>query len=154
MEQLKKLRLMHTDAHIKDYGIPVKPGLLEVLNFLECKKIPMAVTTSSSYDRAVMKLRGAELHDRFSIIVSGDQVSDGKPAPDTYFLTARRLGVLHEQCLVLEDSDAGVRAAHAAGMKVILIPDLKPPAEDVVPIAFRIERSLTDVLHFLPELVQ
>lgn len=153
LEDLKERRLMYTDTHIREIGVPRKPGLTELLEFLERKQMKKAVATSSTYDRAIMKLRRAELQERFTIVVSGDDVQHGKPAPDIYQLAAERLNVLPEQCLALEDSDAGVRAAHAAGMSVIIIPDINAPAADVVPLAYRIERSLTDVLHFLPEVI-
>ena len=153
LELLKERRLMYTDEHIRELGIPVKPGLTDLLDFLDRIQMKKAVATSSTYERAIMKLRRAELQERFTVVISSDDVKCGKPAPDIYQLAAARLNALPEQCLVLEDSDAGVRAAHAAGMSVIIIPDLNTPAADVVPLAYRIEQSLTDVLYFLPEVV-
>lgn len=78
-------------------------------------------------------------------MVCGDEVTHGKPAPDIFLRCAELLHVPPCACVVLEDSDNGVRAAHAAGMRVIMVPDLKPPADDVVPLATAIVRSLEDV---------
>ena len=69
--------------------------------------------------------------ERFNVIATGDEVRNGKPAPDLFLLAAHRLGMKPSQCLVLEDSEAGVVAAHRAGMQVYVVPDLKPPSRAV-----------------------
>ena len=68
-------------------------------------------------------LRVNSLLDRFSVIISGDQVAHGKPAPDVFLAAARALNIKPSNCLVLEDAPAGVQAAKAAGMTCIAIPD-------------------------------
>lgn len=153
LDELKALRLSYTDDHIANIGIPLKPGLLELLDFLDGRKIRKAVATSSMQERAAMKLKRTGLFERFPVVISGDDVHRGKPAPDIYLETAVQLGVSANRCLVLEDSDAGARSAHAAGMMVIIVPDLKPPAADVVSLALRVEQSLSDVLRFLPQII-
>ena len=153
LDELKARRLAYTDDHIMNVGIPLKAGLVEMLDFLDEKRVHKAVATSSTRERAVMKLRRTGLHERFPILISSDDVQCGKPAPDIYLKTSERLGVPPHHCLVLEDSDAGARSAHAAGMNVIIVPDLKEPADDVKSLAYRVESSLSDVLRFLPEVV-
>jgi beta-phosphoglucomutase-like phosphatase (HAD superfamily) len=69
--------------------------------------------------------------DRFNAIATGDEVVNGKPAPDLFLLAAHRLGIEAAQCLVLEDSEAGILAAHRAGMQAWVVPDLKPPSPAV-----------------------
>lgn len=103
-------------------GLPRKPGLEALLDCLEQAAIPRAVATSTARAKALTSL--GELADRFTAIVGGDEVVHGKPAPDIYCLAAERLGVDAAQCLALEDSPAGVAAARAAHMPVIMIPDL------------------------------
>jgi beta-phosphoglucomutase-like phosphatase (HAD superfamily) len=78
--------------------------------------------------RARAKLGQAALLPRFHAIVGGDEVRAGKPAPDIYVEAARRLEVAPGDCVALEDSDPGVRAALAAGMTVLMVPDLVPPS--------------------------
>lgn len=153
LDELKALRLSYTDDHIANIGIPLKPGLLELLDFLDGREIQKAVATSSTRERAAMKLQRTGLFDHFPVIVSGDDVHRGKPAPDIYLAASDRLRVAAHRCLVLEDSDAGARSAHAAGMQVIIVPDLKPPAADVVALALRVEQSLSGVLRFLPQII-
>jgi len=107
-------------------GMPRKPGLEELLVLLERARIPKAVATSTVRAKALVSL-GA-LADRFQALACGDEVLDGKPAPDIYLLAARRLGTDPQDALALEDSLPGVAAARAASMPVIMIPDLVMPA--------------------------
>jgi beta-phosphoglucomutase len=98
-------------------GIELKPGLLELLEYLAARKIPTAVATSSDQEYAAFSLRAARLDTRrFAHVVTGEQVEKGKPAPHIYLEAARRLGVNPARCLALEDSDAGIESASAAGM--------------------------------------
>jgi HAD superfamily hydrolase (TIGR01509 family) len=112
-----------------------KRGLDELLDFLDSKKIPKAVATSTERKQALAQLGGLGLLDRFNAIATGDEVPNGKPAPDLFLLAARRLGMDPSVCLVLEDSEAGVMAASRSGMQVFLIPDLKPPSPSIEKLA-------------------
>jgi HAD superfamily hydrolase (TIGR01509 family) len=129
--------------HIATYGIAYKPGLGELLDFLERIPMRLAVATSSNRRHTLHCL--GDLAQRFEVIVTGDEVAQGKPAPDIYMLAAQRLNVLPAECLVLEDSAAGVQAAHAALMRVILVPDLKPPSAQASTQATCICASLHEV---------
>jgi HAD superfamily hydrolase (TIGR01509 family) len=111
--------------HIATRGVPRKPGLNELLDHLEAERIPVAVATSTARAKAIERL--GPLAARFDALVFGDEVTNGKPAPDIYLLAAERLGRPPADCLALEDSPAGVIAAEAAGMMVIMIPDLLVP---------------------------
>jgi len=90
--------------------------------------------------------------DRFATVVTVDQVAAGKPAPDIFLLAAQRLGVAPHQCLVLEDSNAGVQAAQAAGMAVVMVPDLQQPTAASQAIAQPVLGSLHEVLAWLQSL--
>ena len=94
------------------------PGVLELLSFLERNGLPIVVATSSVRSSALLKLKHAGLSRYFDIIVTGDEVLNGKPAPDIFLQAAERLGVVPSSCLLVEDSHAGVTAGIAAGMVV------------------------------------
>ncbi|MCB0080968.1 MAG: HAD family phosphatase, partial [Caldilineaceae bacterium] len=116
-----------------------------LLDLLDTQQIPKAVATSSARAEARYTLANAGLLERFSIVVTGDQVERGKPAPDIFLLTAAQLGVPPSSCLVLEDSEAGVYAATAAGMCTFMVPDLIPPQPETAKRAFQVVESLADV---------
>ena len=92
--------------------------------------MPFAIATSSTRDQAREKLAAARLTDSFDIVVTRSDVPDPKPAPDVYLLAAKRLGIDPTRCLAFEDSDIGARAARAAGMTVVQVPDMTPLSGD------------------------
>jgi len=124
-------------------GLPHKPGLLELLNFLDLVAMPTAVATSTARAKALLCL--GPLAQRFKALAFGNEVSHAKPAPDLYLLAAARLGVERGECLALEDSPAGLAAAQAAGMTAILVPDLIVPT--IAPPF--VCRSLGDITEWL-----
>jgi HAD superfamily hydrolase (TIGR01509 family) len=130
-------------------GIPVKPGLWDFLKVIEKRRLPAAVATSSDAEQAGMSLHAAGLSQRFSCIVTGDLVPNGKPAPDIFLEAARRLGFPPGHCIVLEDSEAGILAAAAAGMPALMIPDLKRPSARTTALAYRIFASLKEAGEFV-----
>jgi HAD superfamily hydrolase (TIGR01509 family) len=134
-------------------GIPIKPGLRDLLRVIEEHRLPVAVATSTAAEQARISLRAAGLNQRFSCIVTEDQVPNGKPAPDLFLEAARRLGFPPPHCIVLEDSEAGVLAAAAAGMPVLLIPDLKPPSAQAAALAHRVFASLKKAAEFVERMV-
>lgn len=129
------------DRHV-EAGLPLKPGVLELLSELEKRSIPRAVVTSTRRDRALQKLERCHLLPHFDTVVTGSDVAHPKPAPDIYLLAAERLCVSPALCVVLEDSVPGVRAALAAGMTPIQVPDLVMPDEAARALGHRIVDSL------------
>ena len=134
-------------------GIAMKPGLLEFLAFLEIHGLPVAVATSSDAAYAVWSLKQAGLDGRFAVVVAGDEVARGKPAPDIYVEAAHRLGISPARCVALEDSEPGVLAASGAGMITILIPDWINPSDAAVRAAFRVLKSLDEAQYVVADLV-
>jgi HAD superfamily hydrolase (TIGR01509 family) len=124
-----------------------KPGAIELLDALEKRGIPKALATSSPRVLALRCL--GDLASRFAALAFGDEVEHSKPAPDLFLLASQRLGVAPADCLVLEDSEAGVRAARAAGMDVIMVPDLVPPSPEIASMATRVCETLHDVVGFI-----
>ena len=110
-------------------GLPLKRGARELLQDLSDLGVPMAVATSTRGDRARLKLACSGLDGFFSHVVTSSDVMHAKPAPDLYLLAAERLGIPAIECVALEDSEYGVRAASAAGLRVIQVPDLVPATE-------------------------
>jgi beta-phosphoglucomutase-like phosphatase (HAD superfamily) len=107
--------------------LAVKPGVRELLEYLKSSSFRTAVA-SSTYTHIVEKeLSDAGILPFFDRIVGGDQVSRSKPNPDIFLRAAEVLDTAPEACLVIEDSYNGIRAAKAAGMRAIMVPDLLQP---------------------------
>ncbi|WP_354064455.1 HAD family phosphatase [Devosia sp. 2618] len=126
-------------------GVPVKPGALQLVTELRERNIPAAVATSSRNPHASHHLAAAGLLDMFDTIVTRDDVTNPKPHPEPYLTAARRLGVDPLQCLAVEDSHVGVRAAHAAGMQTVMVPDLVHPSDELRALGIAIMESLDHV---------
>lgn len=115
----------------KEHGIPKKKGLLELLETLREKKIPMAVATSTYREHSIPELERQGILSYFEAVVTGDMVQNGKPDPEIYLTACEKLGVCPKDALALEDSYSGIRSAYNAGMNVIMIPDLLTDEEPV-----------------------
>ncbi len=134
---------------IKHNGIPLKKGIIELIESLEKNNIRRAVATSTKTELALNKLKIAGIVDKFEIIIGGDQVKKGKPAPDPYLKAAHELGVHVDNCLAMEDSDNGAMSAYTAGINVIVVPDIKQPSFKTREIALNICDSLFEVNKYL-----
>jgi HAD superfamily hydrolase (TIGR01509 family) len=99
--------------------IPIVDGVRELLSALKRAKYRIGLASSANPKRVAFFLEKLELSDLFEVIISGDDVEKGKPAPDCYLLAAEQLGVEPKDCVVIEDAMFGVRAAKAAGMKCL-----------------------------------
>jgi HAD superfamily hydrolase (TIGR01509 family) len=124
---------------------PLKEGALALLDTVAQLGLPMAIATSSGTVHALAKLRQAGLLQRFKAVIGADQVQRPKPDPEVYLKAAGQLGVDPRACLALEDSEYGVRAAHAAGMTVIQVPDMTPPSADLRALGHIVLASLEEV---------
>lgn len=116
-----KLKLKYVEKYIEQNGIPIKEGLYELLEFLEAKSVPKAVATSTEREKAEVCLSLAKVKDKFDLIVCGDEVLRGKPEPDIFLKAAKEMDCLPNECVVLEDSENGLKAASRAGMYPICI---------------------------------
>lgn len=125
-------------------GLPLRPGILDLLKLLHDHGIARAVATSTRQPRASRKLAAAGLLPFFEVVVTSSDVAHPKPAPDIYLLAAQKLGKDPARCLALEDSPAGIRAAVGAGMTAIQVPDLVHPDDDLRALGHRIVDSLAD----------
>jgi HAD superfamily hydrolase (TIGR01509 family) len=141
--QFSKRRRQIWEQHVQEVGVTQKPGLVDLLNQLDEDNLPKGIATSSTRPDALLCL--GELAERFEVIVTGDEVKQGKPAPDIFLLAAQRLALSPQHCLVLEDSESGAHAALAADMSVIIVPDLNPPSSELVAQVHRVCSSLHGV---------
>jgi HAD superfamily hydrolase (TIGR01509 family) len=134
---------------VADAGIGLKAGVVEILDALDALELPRAIATSSMHHTVEHHLGQHGLIERFDAVVANGDYARGKPAPDPYLLAAERLDVAPQACLALEDSHSGVRAAHAAGMMTIMVPDLLDPTEEMRTLCVRIARDLHEVRELL-----
>jgi HAD superfamily hydrolase (TIGR01509 family) len=126
-------------------GAPLKAGVVELLDRLDAIGLPRAIATSSSRAGVERHLRPAGLLDRFDAVIAAGDYAKGKPHPDPFLTAAARLGLKPELCLALEDSHNGVRAAHAAGMMTVMVPDLLPATDEMRALAMLVLGSLHEV---------
>lgn len=116
--------------------IRFKAGARELLEYLWERGVKTAIASGSSHASIEHHLREVGVYERFDAVVGGHDVERGKPAPDIFLLAARKIGADPSECFVFEDSENGVRSAHAAGMRVIGIPDLVPFSDEVRELMF------------------
>jgi HAD superfamily hydrolase (TIGR01509 family) len=143
----------HLLALIDGGGMQLQPGASELLALLEEGGVPHAVATSSSREKAHHHLERAGIVQRFDAIVTRDDVARGKPYPDLFLRAGQLLDTSPGDCLALEDSYNGVRAAHAAHMPVVMVPDLLVPTDEMREKAIAVLPDLHAVarlLHFKP----
>lgn len=140
------------EAEFENGRIPLKSGVNELLDTLDELRIPRAIATSTKRHIAIRKLTKVNVLTRFDYIVGGDEVANGKPAPDIYLKACSFLGAPPNDCLACEDSAFGIEAAYTAGLKAILIPDLLTPTERMIGHAWKVLPSLHEVSSLVREL--
>lgn len=133
------------------YGFarPLRPGAREVLETVADLGIPRAVATSSLRAKTLSHLEHSGLGDLIDVVVARDEVERGKPFPDLYLAAAAALGQVPADCLAIEDSHNGVRAAHGAGVPVVMVPDLLPATDEMHGMALAIAPDLLVVRDWL-----
>lgn len=119
------------NAEIEANGLEIKPGIKELLQWLQSKNIPCCVASSTNHIYVENYLRQAGLLEYFSHIIGGDEIRRSKPEPDIFLAACGYFHTAPARALVLEDSENGILAAWNAGIPVICIPDLKMPSPDI-----------------------
>ncbi len=135
--------------HLVTHDIAEKAGLRALLDALRKKGIPAALATGTHRDRTEAILAKTGLREHFSGIVCGDEVTLGKPNPEIFLRAAATLGLSPENCIVLEDSFNGIRAAHAAGAQPVMVPDLAQPTEEIRALCAHVFETLDEVIALL-----
>ncbi len=141
-----------TKATFDEQGVPVKPGLYRLLDDLDEAGLPYVLATSSRRESTLSQLQSIGVLDRFQDIVTGDMVKKGKPDPDIFLLAAEKLSLPPEECVVLEDSLHGIRAAYLAGCVPIMIPDLQAPGPETKKQYYACVDTLDGVMEIIRKL--
>lgn len=151
-EEVRPLRVTLAEEMISaaDPAVLRKPFAIETLDALDAMGMRKAVATSTDRAKTEAHLKQAGLWGRFPVMVTGDMVERGKPNPDIFLAAAESLGVDPAECVVAEDSPAGVEAASRAGMQPFLIPDVVKPDD----VTLRRAAAVLESLQALPSLVK
>jgi len=145
----RRERVEYVEQWLGENGMPVKPGLGELLEWLKNREYHIALATSTYQETADRYLEMAGVSGYFQYRVYGDMVKRGKPEPDIFLCAAQKSQTAPEHCLVLEDSYAGVEAGWRAGMSVIMVPDMLPATEQEYKRISMCAETLRDVITFL-----
>lgn len=135
--------------YIEKEGLPVKPGVFELLDWLEEKDWGIGLASSTRRSTVIRHLEKAGLRNRFPVVITGDMVEHSKPQPDIYLLACRELGAEPGQSFAIEDSPNGIRSASRAGMIPLMVPDMIAPDEEMERLSRRIFQDLGEVLKYL-----
>ena len=134
--------------YIEKNGLPVMPGAERLLRWLKEHDWVVGMASSTRRSTVLRNLELSGFSDYFSAVITGDMVEHSKPQPDIYLIACRELGVRPEEPYAIEDSPNGIRSAHAAGMKTLMVPDMLQPDEEMRRLSFRIMENLDRVLDF------
>lgn len=138
----------YTELHERE-GIPLKPGIRELLVWAREEKVACAVGTSTVREEAKRRLEHHKILEYFQEVIGGDMVEHGKPHPEIFLKAQTALGIEPQHCLVLEDAHSGLVAAKAGGMRSCLVPDMLPPSDESRAIAEGVFKSLHEVRSWL-----
>lgn len=148
---LKPKTSVYYYEHVEKYGLPVKTGVRELLTYLKENGYKTAVASSTRIAVVQKEMEEAGLTSYFRKLVGGDMIQRSKPAPDIFLEAARVLDAKTENCYVIEDSYNGIRAAHAAGMTPLMVPDLLPATQEMEQLAEKIFKDLHEVKVYIAE---
>ena len=141
------------ERHYHALGVELMPGARELLVWLADHGVTIALASASTEERALGLLEQNGVRSFFSHFAYSTEVALGKPAPDVFLLAAERCGARPADCAAFEDSEAGVLAAHAAGMSVVCVPDMRRPAPDVLAMAHAVVPTLADAIPVVERLL-
>lgn len=149
---VRPLRVQIAEEIIARESPILKPGAAELLRYLKEKGILMAVASSTHVDATREHLNASHILGYFQAVVGGDMVENGKPHPDIFLKAAQLLGIAPEDCIVVEDSPAGIRAAVSAGMPAVLVPDQAAITQEIRDISSVVLDSLNEMPAYLNRL--
>lgn len=134
---------------IESEGLPMKPGVVELLHFLQDSNYKIALASSTNKTNVLKYLESAGIAHYFQAVVTGDMVTKGKPDPEIYLKACGELGSSPECCIAVEDSPNGLKSAFGAGMKPVMVPDLIQPDGEIKKLLYGKFDSLLEVKDFL-----
>lgn len=130
-EEFRKYTREYFYQYTGAYGLPVKPGVKELMEYLKTEDYRIGLASSSTLQYILNGLRQAELIHYFDVIVSGENLQRSKPEPDIYLQACKKIGVIPAEAYAIEDSYNGIRSASRAGMQPIMVPDLLPTTAEM-----------------------
>ncbi len=136
---------------IENGTVSLKKGVAETLNFLESNGVKIGLASGTHRALAMKRLETVGIENSFDAIVCGDEIENGKPAPDIFLKTASLMGVSPADCFVFEDSPNGIKAANNAGMKCIGIPDLIPFNKETQDSLFAYFADMSEAIEILKQ---
>ena len=140
------------NTHYKGVPLPTKPGVRELLSYLQEQDIKVGLASSTAQHLVRDEIGTAGLRPYFQTLVCGDMVEHSKPAPDIFLKACEILNADPTKSIAIEDSFNGIRSAHCAGMTPIMVPDQVQPTDEIRTLAFHVMPSLLDVLNWLKTL--
>lgn len=144
-EKIKNEKINITENHILSKGVPLKEGLCELLEYIKEKQLKIALATSTNRNKTEILLNLSNTKKYFDIITCGNEIINGKPDPEIFLKTSQKINCQSINCIVLEDSENGIIAAHRAGMLSIMIPDITEPKEEIEAMLFKKFNNLKEV---------
>ena len=140
------------NTHYKGVPLPTKPGVRELLSYLQEQDIKVGLASSTAQHLVRDEIGTAGLLPYFQTLVCGDMVEHSKPAPDIFLKACEILNADPTKSIAIEDSFNGIRSAHCAGMTPIMVPDQVQPTDEIRALAFHVMPSRLDVLNWLKTL--
>ena len=132
-----------------DGALPIKTGVTEILDYLKSSGISVGIASSTKKQKVEQQIKNAGLYDYFVGMIGGDAVKISKPNPEIYLLACREFGFAPGNTFAIEDSFNGIRAANAAGMRPIMVPDIVPADAEMSRLSEIVCKDLTEAMNYL-----
>lgn len=143
--QVRNKRKELVEECIRERGIQLKPGAIEILQWLRENQIPAAVATATDMERTERYLKMLGIYEYFDRLISATMVAEGKPSPDIYLYACAEMGMEPGDCIAVEDSPNGVKSAYRAGCKVVMVPDQSRPDAELEKMLYACVDNLNDL---------
>ena len=152
--ETRPIRVRIAEEIIERESPILMPGVLEQLEYLKSKGVRLAVASSTNTKTTKEHLALSGILEYFEVVVGGDMIEKGKPNPDIFLKAAQLLGEAPEDCIVVEDSPAGIRAGNAAGMKAVLVPDQAAITQEIIDLSDAVLESLLEMPAYVENLLK
>lgn len=144
-------RVLEIARQVPEKNLELMAGVTEILNFFKSAGVVMAVASSAPVEVIEKNLTRANLRGFFEVLVGGDMIKNGKPAPDIFLLAAEKLNLAPSDCYIFEDSFNGIKSAAASGSVAIMIPDQVQPTEEIRKLCAAVFSSLIEARQAIEE---
>ena len=147
--KFKQIGKNYSYDYFNTYGVPEKPGLYEILDYIKNKGYKIALASSTSSQSVHHHLKEKDIEKYFDAVICGDMVEKSKPEPDIYLKACAQLNENPDNCIAIEDSKNGILSAHRAGLQVIMVPDLWQGEAETDSFLLAKCKSLTEIMSIL-----